>query len=177
MNEKETILLGIPVPSDNKLFLTIVAIHILLGIVCVISGLVAMLSEKRRGNHSLSGKIYYWMLLFVFITVIPLAIMRWPHNNHLFVLGAISFFSAYYGRRLAHNPKPGWARLHTVCMGSSYIFLLTAFYVDNGKNLPFWNQFSQPFFWLFPAVIGTPILIFVLWRHPLNRKSKIDRGF
>ena len=171
MDEKETILFGVPVPSDSKLFLAIVVIHILLGIICVISGFVAMLSRKRRGNHSLSGKIYFWMLLFVFITVIPLAIMRWPHNNHLFVLGAISFFSAYCGRRLARNPRLGWTRLHTICMGSSYIFLLTAFYVDNGKNLPFWNQFSQLFFWVFPAAIGTPIIIFALRSHPLNQKK------
>lgn len=171
MNEKETILFGVPVPSDNSLFLAIVAIHIVLGIICVISGFAAMLSNKGRGRHSLSGKIYYWALLLVFITVIPLAIMRWPYNNHLLLLGTISFFLAYYGRRLAHNSKPGWTRLHTIFMSSSYIFLLTAFYVDNGKNLPFWNQFSQLFFWLFPAVIGIPIIVFTLKNHPLNQRN------
>lgn len=169
MEEKETLLFGIPVPSDNKLFLAIVVIHIVLGIICVLSGLSAMLSNKGRGVHSISGKIYYWGLLLVFITVIPLSIMRWPLNNHLLALGVLSFLSAYFGRRLARNPRPGWTRLHTVCMGSSYIFLLTAFYVDNGKNLPFWNQFSQLFFWIFPAAIGGPIIIYALLKHPLNR--------
>lgn len=92
MTEKETHLFGMPVPTDNKLFLTIVAIHILFGIICVISGVVAMLSRKAGGSHPLSGKIYYWGLFLVFITVIPLSIMRWPFNNHLLVLGTFSFF-------------------------------------------------------------------------------------
>ena len=171
MSEKETIIFGISVPSDSKLFLTIVVIHILLGIICVTSGGAAMLSRKGKGVHPLSGKIYYWGLLLVFITVIPLSIMRWPFNNHLFVLGLLSFLFAYFGRRLAHNPRSRWTRRHTICMGLSYIFLLTAFYVDNGKNLPFWKQFPHLFFWLFPAVVGLPIMIYALIRHPLNRSE------
>src|SRR5713226_5732494 len=35
---------------------------------------------------------------------------------------------------------PRWARFHIVGMGLSYVLLLTAFYVDNGKNLPLWNR-------------------------------------
>ena len=172
MPEKETIVFGVPVPSDDKVFISIVVIHILLGIICVIVGAVAMLSNKGRGRHSLAGKVYYWVLLLIFVTVIPLSIMRWPHNNHLLILGALSFFSAYYGQRLARQQQPGWPRLHTICMGASYILLLTAFYVDNGKNLPFWRQFSLLFFWIFPAFIGVPIILYTLFRHPFNRFSK-----
>jgi hypothetical protein len=36
--------------------------------------------------------------------------------------------------------------LHTICMGASYILLLTGFYVDNGKNLPFWKMSPGWFF-------------------------------
>jgi uncharacterized membrane protein len=153
-------------------FISIVVVHILLGIICVIAGAVAMLSRKGRGMHSLFGRVYYWVLLLIFITVIPLSIMRWPHNNHLLALGVLSFLSAYFGQRLARNLKPGWTRLHTICMGASYIFLLTAFYVDNGKNLPFWNQFSQLFFWLFPVAIGLPIIVYALFFHPLNKRAQ-----
>jgi hypothetical protein len=170
MSEKETILFGIPIPSDDSVFLTIVTIHILFGIICVLSGFAAMLAKKGKGIHATAGRIYYWALVLVFVTVIILSIMRWPHNNHLLVLGVFSFCLAYAGRRLARNPKEGWTRLHTICMGSSYIFLITAFYVDNGKNLPFWKQFPQLFFWLFPAAIGIPLIIYVLKTHPLNRK-------
>ena len=170
MPEKETILFGIPIPSDNKLFLAIVAIHIVLGIVCVVSGILAMLNKKGGHVHRLSGRVYFWGLVLVFLTVVPLTIMRWPFNNHLFLLGALSAGAAFFGRRLARNQRPGWTRTHTWCMGLSYVFLLTAFYVDNGKNLPFWNQFPYLFFWVFPAAIGLPIIIYAVLRHPLNRR-------
>lgn len=172
MPEKETIVFGVPVPSDDEVFISIVVVHILLGIICVIAGAVAMLSSKGKGGHALAGKVYYWMLLLIFITVIPLSIMRWPLNSHLLALGVLSFLSAYYGQRLARQQRPGWSRLHTICMGASYILLLTAFYVDNGKNLPFWRQFPQLFFWVFPAAVGIPIILYALFRHPLNRTRK-----
>jgi uncharacterized membrane protein len=176
VDERETIIFGIPVPSDNRLFLTIVVIHILLGIICVVAGIVGMLSTKGGRVHSLAGKTYYWFLGVLFATVIPLSIMRWPHNNHLFVLGVLSFLTASLGRRLTRIQKPGWTRQHTLLMGCSYIFLLTAFYVDNGKNLPFWNQFSQLFFWLFPAAIGIPIIVYALRRNPLNRRPPAGKS-
>jgi hypothetical protein len=28
-------------------------------------------------------------------------------------------------------------------MGASFIFMITAFYVDNGKNLPLWRSFRK----------------------------------
>lgn len=176
MNGKETILFGVPIPSDNKIFLTIVTVHILLGIVCVVSGLLAMLSKKGGRIHIVSGRTYYWGLMLIFVTVVPLSIMRWPFNNHLLILGMLSFGTAYYGRRAIRQGKSASSRLHTICMGSSYIFLLTAFYVDNGKHLPFWNQFSQLFFWLFPAVLGIPIIVYSVLRHPLNRRVQDGRS-
>lgn len=169
MSEKETVLFGIPIPSDNNIFLVIVTIHICLGIVCVLSGLLAMVSKKGSRTHIASGRTYYWALMLVFITVVPLSIMRWPLNNHLFILGTLSFGTAYYGRHVIRQGKLASSRLHTICMGLSYIFLLTAFYVDNGKHLPFWKQFSQLFFWIFPAALGIPIIVYSLLRHPLNK--------
>ncbi len=59
MPEEQTIIFGIPVPSSDPLFITIVVIHILLGIICVISGFIAMMSRKGRGNHSRWGILRY----------------------------------------------------------------------------------------------------------------------
>jgi len=42
-------------------------------------------------------------------------------------------------------------------MGASYVFLLTAFYVDNGKNLPLWKELPQIAFWFLPSAIGVPL--------------------
>jgi len=54
-------------------------------------------------------------------------------------------------------------------MGLSYVLLLTAFYVDNGKNLPLWNKLPQIAFWVLPAAAGIPFIIRALLRHPLVR--------
>lgn len=171
MENHTTNLLGIPVPSDNKIFLCFIIMHIILGLTCVISGLVAMLSKKAKGRHSKAGKTYYWAMSFLFMTVIITSIMRWPHNIHLLIVGTFAYALTFIGQSLTRSKKPNWTRLHTFCMGSSYILLLTGFYVDNGKNLPFWNQFPVLFFWLFPSIIGIPIIIYVFFKHPLNRKK------
>jgi len=57
-------------------------------------------------------------------------------------------------------------------MGASYILLLTAFYVDNGKNLPLRKDFPSVTYWLFPSVIGIPIIVHVSLRHPLLRRTQ-----
>jgi hypothetical protein len=59
------------------------------------------------------------------------------------------------------------AQLHLTGMGSSYIFMLTAFYVDNGKNLPLWRELPQIAFWLLPSAVGVPLILYALIRHPL----------
>jgi hypothetical protein len=58
-------------------------------------------------------------------------------------------------------------------MGLSYILMLTAFYVDNGKNLPLWRELPQIAFWLLPAGIGIPILLRTLFKHPLARRERL----
>jgi hypothetical protein len=60
-----------------------------------------------------------------------------------------------------------WPRLHLTGMGASYILMLTAFYVDNGKNLPLWRELPQIAFWILPSAIGVPLILYALLRHPL----------
>jgi hypothetical protein len=129
-----------------------------------------MLSEKGGKRHSTFGRVYFWSMLTAFISVVILSIMRWPHNIHLLIIGVFAVISTYLGYRLTKTKRKYWPRLHTILMSASYIFLLTGFYVDNGKNLPFWKLFPQWFFWIFPAAVGLPIVLFVLKNHPLNRK-------
>lgn len=168
--EEETNLFGIPVPSTDKVFLTFIVVHILISLVCVVSGLLAMITEKGYRKHSTFGKVYFWSMLSAFLTVVILSIMRWPHNVHLLSIGIMAVTSASLGYRLTKTKKKSWTRLHTILMSLSYIFLLTGFYVDNGKNLPFWKLFPQWFFWIFPTAVGIPIILTVLKRHPLNKR-------
>ena len=62
MGEGSTDIAGIVVPSTDPAFLTVVAIHVLLGLTCTATGAMAMLSPKRAGRHPLNGTIYFWCL-------------------------------------------------------------------------------------------------------------------
>lgn len=121
------------------------------------------------GWHRQFGRIYFWTMLSSFSTVMILSIIRWPYNIHLLSIGVLGITATLAGYRLAKKKTLNWTRFHTICMGASYILLMTGFYVDNGKNLPFWKLFPQWFFWVFPAVAGIPIIVFVLRNHSLNK--------
>ena len=166
-NENTTVILGIPIPSTDPVFLGIVGIHIAFGLAAVLAGAVAMLSNKGRGRHSNFGTVYFWCLAGVFVTMSTLSFMRWAENSHLFILGTLSFTSAFFGRTAAQRHWRHWPKLHLTGMGASYIFMLTAFYVDNGKNLPLWKELPQIAFWLLPSAIGVPLILYALFRHPL----------
>lgn len=163
------IVAGLKISSRDPLFLATVGLHVLLGLTCTITGLIAMLSPKRKGWHPRFGSIYFWCLTGVFATVSALAAVRWSEDVHLFILGTLAFAAAYLGRRARRKRWHGWVKLHITGMGSSYVLLLTAFYVDNGKSLPLWRDLPQIAFWLIPAAIGVPLILRALWRHPLAR--------
>ena len=164
---------GIPLPSDAPLFLALIGVHILFGLTCVVAGLVAMLSPKRQGRHPFAGAIYFWSLTGLFITAAALAALRWTEDYHLFVLGALSLASALLGRRARRQRLLHWVPIHITGMSVSYVILITAFYVDNGKNLPLWNRLPQELFWILPSLIGLPLIILQLIRHPLMRNMKM----
>ena len=162
---------GIPLPSDAPLFLTLVALHVAAGLICVIAGAVAMLSQKQPGRHPLAGSVYYWALACVFATMTVLALSRWAEDYHLFALGALSFAAATVGRTARRRRRPSWARVHLTGMGASYILLITAFYVDNGRNLPLWRDLPQIAFWILPSLVGAPILLNAFFRHPVVQRG------
>ena len=167
--ETSTDLFGIPVPSTDKVFIAFVVTHIFISLVCVCSGVFSMFTEKGGRRHSNWGRIYFWSMLSAFVTVVILSVMRWPHNIHLLSIGSFAFVLTYSGRVLAKSQPKNWTSWHTICIGMSYVSLLTVFYVENGKNITFLRLFPQWFFWFFPAVVGIPIILKVLKTHPLNR--------
>jgi uncharacterized membrane protein len=147
----------------------IVVVHVLFGLACTITGSIAMLSQKRTGRHPLFGTIYYWCLLGVFVTASALAAVRWAEDYHLFILGTLAFAAASLGRMARRRRWNQWFKLHIIGMGTSYILLLTAFYADNGKNLPLWRDLPPITYWLVAAVVGIPLIIRALLWHPLAR--------
>ena len=98
---------GIPLPSDAPLFLAFIGLHVAAGLVCVIAGVIAMLSRKQHGRHPQAGTIYYCALAVVFITMTVLSISRWADDYHLFMLGACRSLP----RRLDERREEGFGPL------------------------------------------------------------------
>ena len=46
------------VSFDSPVFLLVLAVHVVAGVTCVVSGIVAMLSRKRPGRHPRFGVVY-----------------------------------------------------------------------------------------------------------------------
>ena len=169
-----TTVAGFKIPSTDPVFLSIVAVHIPLGLVSVVAGAVAMLSPKGPGRHPTLGTVYFWSVVATFLSATALSPMRWTDDYHLFILGTLSLIAAWLGRRARRRRRPGWARLHVAGMGSSYVLLLTAFYVDNGKQLPLWRDLPVWTYWILPALVGTPLILWVLLQHPVVKQSNAD---
>jgi hypothetical protein len=129
------------------------------GLAAVITRAVAMLSRKGRSRHSNWRMIYFWFLAGVFATMSALSFMRWSEDYQLFILGALLFASAYLGRTAARRRWRQWPRLHLTGTGVSYILLLTAFSMDNGKNLPLWRELPEIAFWLLPSELRLPLAL------------------
>jgi len=158
---------GITIPCDSSVFLAVLAVHIPFGIACVLAGIVALLSKKQPGRHPTFGTIYYWSLSAVFLSASILAGLRWAEDHHLFILGTLSFTAATFGH-MAHRQRwYGWVKWHIIGMGLSYVLMLTAFYVDNGRSLPLWKELPAIAYWILPSAVGLPLIVNALLRHPL----------
>jgi len=169
MSQAPLVVAGIPIPSDSPAFLAVLGVHVLAGLACVLTGLAAMIMRKGRGWHSLLGTLYYRGLLIVWVTMAALAAVRWAEDYYLFVLGTLAFAVAVAARRAVRHQH---VRVHLIGMGSSYILLLTAFYVDNGAHLPIWRDLPPLAYWLVPAAVGLPIIGVTLRRHPLAQAER-----
>jgi hypothetical protein len=57
-------------------------------------------------------------------------------------------------------------------MSVSYVVMLIAFYVDNGKQLPIWKDLPHFVYWLLPLVTAAPLIVWALLRHPTVLRMK-----
>jgi len=154
------VILGVEVPDSRPVFLVALGVHVVAGLTCVVSGALAATAAKRMGRHPRAGVVYYWAIAVVAATAAVMAVMRWRHDIHLFVFAVIALGLALYGRRMRRLHRRGWVVRHGIGMGGSYIALLTAFYIDNGPQLPLWNRLPHWSYWILPAAVGTPLI----WR-------------
>ncbi len=145
----------------------VVALHVGAGLVSVVSGIVAMLSRKGGRVHVVAGRVYVGGITGLFATMIVLAATRWPHDNHLAVLGVIALGATLLG--LLNRRRHGADRWHILAMGVSYVVMLTAFYVDNGPTLPLWSLLPPWSFWFIPSLVGAPLFARGIFRRSRPR--------
>lgn len=158
-------ILGFEIPSDSRVFLAVLACHVLAALGSVVTGIIAMLSPKRSGRHPEFGAIYYWCLAVVFLSATVLAAMRWSDDAYIFFLGVTSFSAATVGRAARRGRWHGWVPIHISGMGLSYTVMLIAFYMDNGRNLPIWKNLPSAAYWLIPSAVGVPLIVRAVVRY------------
>lgn len=156
-------ILGDQVGSTAPVFLAFLAVHVVGGVTAVITGAIAALARKGSPRHIRAGRSYYRAITVVFATAIILAAMRWRQDYYLFIIGAVAFTAATIGVQHRRRHRPGDTG-HIAGMGTAYVAMLTAFYVDNGPHLPLWDRLPTLAFWLLPSAIGAPIIIRAILR-------------
>jgi hypothetical protein len=82
-------------------------------------------------------------------------------------VGRAAFGCAWFGRSALRLRWPNWVRLHIAAMSLSYVVMLIAFYVDNGKQLPIWKDLPHFLYWLLPPAVAAPLIVWALLYHPL----------
>jgi hypothetical protein len=148
---------GDQVGSAAPVFLAFLAVHVLAGLTAVVTGAVAALVRKGSPEHVRAGRWYYRAISVVFATATVLAAMHWRQDYYLFLIGAVAFTAATIGYLHRRRHRPGDTG-HIVGMGTAYVAMLTAFYVDNGPHLPLWDRLPRLAFWLLPSAIGAPLI-------------------
>jgi hypothetical protein len=137
----------------------VIGLHVGCGIVAVTCGAGAMLTRKGSRRHRRLGRAHLLALTVLGTTAPVLAAVDWAHRWHLVVLGGIALASAATGYYAVHLSRPPRLLAHLVGMGSGYIAMLTAFYVDNGPRLPLWDQLPGLALWLLPTAVGAPLIV------------------
>lgn len=151
-------IVGIHVPETSPLFLTVLGVHVAAGMTAVTAGAgAALVRRKGPGRHVRLGRVFFMAICVVFASATGLTVMRLREDLHLFVIGSVALAGAWVGRTARSRHWRG-DTAHIVGMGSSYIAMLTAFYVDNGPQLPLWDRLPTIAYWLLPAVVGIPLV-------------------
>ena len=88
--------------------------HILAGTIALLSAAIAVLSEKGKKFHVLSGRTYFWSMVCIFLTAIPMSIIS--SNIFLFLIAIFSFYLAFSGMRFAKNRKGTVTRIDWIAV-------------------------------------------------------------
>ena len=112
-------------------------IHIFAGIVALLCAALAVSSEKGKKLHVLSGRAYFWGMVTIFLTAIPMSIIS--NNIFLFLVAVFSFYLAFAGMRFARNRKGiatvlDWLAVYLMIFSGIGMWILAAIYFLNSNT-------------------------------------------
>tara|TARA_B100000700_G_scaffold119268_1_gene134048 strand:+ start:329 stop:955 length:627 start_codon:yes stop_codon:yes gene_type:complete len=113
-------------------------IHITSGSIALFSAALAISTEKGKKIHVLSGKSYFWGMVLIFLTAIPMSIIN--SNVFLFLIAIFSFYLAFSGMRFARNRSGVPTRVDLIAVnfmflsGAGMWILAIIFFVNNDSQ-------------------------------------------
>jgi uncharacterized membrane protein len=155
------------------LFTTLRLVHILCGIVALLVGTAAILAPKRRGPHTIFGKVYVVFIALLCVTALAMSAMNLEQSAYLIPIAFISFGFAWSGERAMKLRGPDCLRCHIRGMLGSYIAIWTAVLVVSGSKLPVISTWPSWLYWILPTVIGSPAIRLI--QHKLAPRAVTSR--
>ena len=112
-------------------------LHITVGTIALLCAALAVSSEKGKKIHVLSGGTYFWSMVAIFLTAIPMSIMN--SNIFLFLIAVFSFYLAFAGMRFARNRKGiattlDWIAVSLMILSGLGMWILAAIYFTNDNS-------------------------------------------
>jgi hypothetical protein len=145
-------------------------IHILAGTIALLCAAMAVSSEKGKKLHVLSGRTYFWCMVAIFLTAIPMSIIT--SNIFLFLIAFFSFYLAFAGIRFARNRKgiattSDWIAVGLMLLSGVGMWILAAIYFmnNNSQYIPLLILGFWLLFWV------TVILRVIRTKQPSEKKE------
>ena len=141
--------------------------HIGAGIFALVASLLAVLSTKGKKLHIQSGRIYFWGMLGIFVTAIPMALIS--GNQFLFITAVFSFYLAFAGIRFARNRSGipatiDWIAVSLMLLSGAGMWLLAVLHLmDNNPDF------------IVPVVFGT-LALALGYRDYRSHKTETAKG-
>ena len=115
----------------------LLSIHILAGTIALLCSAVAVSSEKGKKFHVLSGRTYFWCMVGIFLTAIPMSIIN--SNIFLLLIAIFSFYLAFAGMRFAKNRKGtattiDWIAVSLMILSGLGMWALSIIYFINDNS-------------------------------------------
>ena len=149
----------------------ILYVHILCAVMAFLLAPIPIFSQKKKGWHTRVGALYHWLVFAACALSVPVTIEDWDKNWYMLFVAIFSYAFAFVGYRAGVKRGAGWLRWHISGMLGSYIALWTAFLVVGSRSIPILDQVPQIVLWIFPTIVGTPLIYWVRKRAQKTKNS------